>query len=79
VGLELLCNCRSEVPNLGYMYPQGYICLSEGVHLRLSIENKNMFAYYLISKYLYIYHYIYLYIYTIIKSHYMLMVKFIYE
>jgi len=38
-----------------------------------------MFAYYLISKYLYIYHYIYLYIYTIIKSHYMLMVKFIYE
>jgi len=21
------------VPNLGYMYPWGYICLSEGVHL----------------------------------------------
>jgi len=28
------------VPNLGYMYPQGYICLSEGVHLRLAIEDK---------------------------------------
>jgi len=24
------------VPNLGYMYRQGYICLSEGVHLRLA-------------------------------------------
>jgi len=22
------------VPNLGYMYPWGYICWSEGVHLR---------------------------------------------
>jgi len=28
------------VPNLGYMYPQGYICLFEGVHLRLAIEEK---------------------------------------
>jgi len=26
---------RAGVPNLGYMYPQGYISLSEGVHLRL--------------------------------------------
>jgi len=24
---------RLRVPNLGYMYPRGYICLSEGVHL----------------------------------------------
>jgi len=23
----------AEVPNLGYMYPWRYICLSEGVHL----------------------------------------------
>jgi len=28
---------RAEVPNLGYMYPKGYICLSERVHLRLAI------------------------------------------
>ena len=43
--------CRSslqsnpEAPNLGYIYPQGYICLSEGVHLRLSTDDKYMFAY----------------------------------
>jgi len=24
---------RAGVPNLGYIYPWGYICLSEGVHL----------------------------------------------
>jgi len=36
---------RAGVPNLGYMYPQGYICISEGVHLRLSIEEQNIFAY----------------------------------
>jgi len=24
---------RAGDPNLGYMYPRGYICLSEGVHL----------------------------------------------
>jgi len=35
----------AEVPNLGYMYPLGYICLSEGVHLRLTIEEKCIFAY----------------------------------
>jgi len=34
------------VPKLGYMYPSGYICLSEGVHLKLAIEGKNMFIYY---------------------------------
>jgi len=36
---------RSGFPNLGYMYPQGYIFLSEGVHLRLAIEEKNIFTY----------------------------------
>ena len=34
------CWCSTGVPNLGYMYPQGYICLSEGLHLRLAIEDK---------------------------------------
>jgi len=29
-----------RVPNLGYVYPWGYVCLSEGVHLRLVIEGK---------------------------------------
>jgi len=29
------------------MYPWGYICLSEGVHLRLAIKEKNTFMYYL--------------------------------
>jgi len=39
------------------MYPQGYICLSAGVDLRLAIEDKNTvyLGYILfISKYLYI-------------------------
>jgi len=31
---------KAGVPNLGYMYPKGHICLSEGVNLRLSIEKK---------------------------------------
>jgi len=45
-------------PNLGYMYPQGYICLSAGIHLRLAIEDKStVYLDYMlfISKYLYIY------------------------
>ena len=46
---------RAGVPNLGCMYPQGYICLSEGVHLRLSTEEQNIFAYNFFSKYLHIY------------------------
>jgi len=37
------------VPNLGYMYPWGYICLSKGVHLWLAIEGKNIFACFLFS------------------------------
>ena len=28
------------VPNLWYVYPLGYICLSEGVYLRIAIEGK---------------------------------------
>jgi len=32
------CWSWSKVPNLGYMHPKGYICLSTGIHLwRLSI------------------------------------------
>jgi len=42
--LKLIDHSRAGVPNLGYMYPWGYICLSEGVHLRLAIEGKNIFA-----------------------------------
>jgi len=36
---------KAEVPDLGYMYPLGYICLSRGVQLRLTIEDKYVFAY----------------------------------
>jgi len=28
------------------MYPQGYICLFEGVYLKLAIDVKNLFTYY---------------------------------
>jgi len=37
----LWCLSGAGVPNMGYMYPWGYIWLSEGVHLRLAIEGKN--------------------------------------
>ena len=30
------------VPKLGYMYPKWYICLSQGVHLGLATEGKNI-------------------------------------
>jgi len=40
---------------MGYMYPQEYICLSERVHLRLSIDEQNICAYNFISKYLDVY------------------------
>jgi len=37
------------------MYPQGNICLSEGVKLRLVIEEKNIFTYHLFpNRYTYI-------------------------
>jgi len=29
------------------MYPQGYICLSEEIHVRLEISGENKFVYYL--------------------------------
>ena len=38
---------RPGAPNLGYMYPQGYISLSEGVRLGLAIEEKSIFICYL--------------------------------
>jgi len=47
------------------MYPQGYICLSEGVHLRLAIEEKSIFKKISVN--------------IIFKNHYMLVVKYIYE
>ena len=39
---------RARVPKLGYMYPLDleYICLFEGVHLRLAIERKNVLIIY---------------------------------
>ena len=42
---------RAGVPNLGYMYPKGYICPSEGVHLSLLTEEQNIFAYDLFPNY----------------------------
>jgi len=45
---------RSGVPNLGYMYPQGYICLSKGVYLGLAIEDRNIFTYYLFPIFMHI-------------------------
>jgi len=46
---------NSDVPNQEYTYPEGYICLSEGVHLRLAIEEKYIFTYLLLpSIYTYI-------------------------
>jgi len=49
---------RAGVPNLGYMYPQGYIFQSERVHLRLAIEEQNIITCNF-SKYLYIYQWIF--------------------
>jgi len=48
-------NCiDSEIPNLGYMYPWGYISLSEGVHLWLEMEGKYIHILF-IAKHLYMY------------------------
>jgi len=44
VANSLQTSTTAGVPNLGYMYPWGYICLSEGVHLRLAIEGKKIFT-----------------------------------
>jgi len=54
-----------------YIYPQGYICLSEGVHLRLAEDEKNIFTYYLFPN-------IYILL-SIIAKNYMLIVKYVYE
>jgi len=37
---------KPGVPKRGYVYPLGYICLSNGVNLKLAIEGKYMFTYY---------------------------------
>ena len=43
---QIQWSCSSTgFPNLGYMYPQGYICLSAGVHLWLAIEIKVLYVY----------------------------------
>jgi len=55
------------------MYPQGYIFLSEGVHLGLAIEEKSIFICYLFPN---IYTYINEYYF---QNHYMLIVKCIRE
>jgi len=64
----------SGVPNLGYIYPQGYICLSEGVYLKLAEDEKNIFIYYLFPN---IYT-VYILLSIITKNH-MLIVKYVYE
>jgi len=44
-GLFLFaCSSSTGVPELGYMYPEWYICLCEGVHLMLTIEGKNVYT-----------------------------------
>ena len=64
---------KIEVPNLGYMYPWGYICLSEGVHLRLATEVKYIFTYLLFPN---IYTFIHVSVNSILKSRYMPIVKY---
>jgi len=64
---------KTRGPNLVYMYPQGYICLSEGLHLRLAIEEKNIFTYYLFPN-IHIRPLILFY-----KNHCMLIFRYIYE
>ena len=44
-GTKAIYCPRAGVPNLRYMYPKGYICPSEGVHLRLATKGKNIFTY----------------------------------
>jgi len=58
---------RPGVPNLGYIF------LSEGVHLRLAVEEKNIVTYCLFPN---IYTYISEYYF---QNHYMLIVKYIRE
>jgi len=56
------------------MYPYGYICLSDGLHLRLAVEGNNTFLYCLFPNIL-------LYAYStsvniIFTNHYKLIVKY---
>jgi len=53
------------------MYPWGYICLSEGVHLTLATEGKN------ILHVVYFQIIIHISLNIIFKSHYMFIVKYI--
>jgi len=62
---------KPGVPSLGYMYPQGYISLSEGVHLRLAIASISV-CYLFPNIYAYINEYFF-------KNCYMLIVKYIRE
>ena len=71
-NLNLTSNPKPGVAKLGYMYPLGYICLSEEVNLRLATEGKNMFTYYsFLNDCTYISEYYF-------KSHYMLIVHYIF-
>jgi len=55
------------------MYPQGYICLSERVHLRLTEDEKNTLTF------IYFQIFIHISLSIIIKSQYFLIVKYVYE
>jgi len=54
------------------MYTRGYICLSEGVHLRFAVEEKNKFTYYLFPN-------TYISLNNICKNPHVRIVKYIYE
>jgi len=69
----LLEYSKPGVPNLGYMYPQGCIFLSEGVHLRLAIEEK------IYLQIVYFQIFIHISANIIFKNHYMFIVKYIRE
>jgi len=55
------------------MYPQGYICLSERIHLRLAIDEK------MYLHIIYFHTFIHISVIIIFKNHYTLIVKYIYE
>jgi len=58
---------------MGYMYPQGYICLSEGVQLKLAKDEK------IYSHFIYFHIFIHISLSIISKNHYTLIVKCVYE
>jgi len=55
------------------MYPQGYICLSEGVQLKLAKDEK------IYSHFIYFHIFIHISLSIISKNHYTLIVKCVYE